>query len=63
MALNENLKELRAKKGLTQDEVAKAVGVAQPVYNGYESGLKVPSLGTAQALADLFETTIDELVK
>lgn len=63
MALNENLKRLRLEKGLTQDDVAKEVGVAQPVYNGYESGLKVPSLGTAKALADLFEVSIDELVK
>ena len=63
MALNETLKALRLKKGLTQEEVAKTVGVAQPVYNGYESGLKVPSLGTAKALADLFEVSMDELVK
>ena len=63
MALNENLKKLRADKGLTQEEVAKSVGVAQPVYNGYEAGVKCPSLGTAKALADLFEITVDELIK
>ena len=63
MALNENLKRLRLEKGLTQEETAKEVGVAQPVYNGYEAGLKVPSLGTAKALADLFEVPLDDLVK
>lgn len=63
MAFSENLKKLRLEKNFTQEYVAKSVGVSQPVYNGYENGLKLPSLGTAKDLAVLFGITVDELIK
>lgn len=35
---NENLKEARIKKGLSQKEVADNIGVAKSTYSLYESG-------------------------
>ena len=63
MAFNENVKKLRLEKGLTQEEVAEHIGIKQPTYNCYEAGLKLPSLGTAKTLAELFGVSLDDLVK
>lgn len=62
MALSENLKKLREKAGLTQAELAEAVGVAQPTLAQYESGLKVPSVITAVKIERILHTTCSELV-
>ena len=49
----------RKKKGLTQEELAERVGVSQSMINHIEKGKKKPSLDTAVALADEFNTTVD----
>ena len=56
-----NLKEIRTKRGLTQVEVAKKLGVAQVTYCNYELGNREPDISTLIKLADLFNVTIDEL--
>lgn len=38
----ENLRYLRTKKGLTQTEVAKSLGIPVTTYNAYETGQNVP---------------------
>lgn len=48
MAVSDRLKTAREKKGLTQREVARAIGVSQPAYCNFESGYKVPSLVIAK---------------
>ena len=63
MTLAEKLKEQRVKHGYTQEEIAKKIGISQAAYNYFESGFKVPSLATVTALSDIYEMTIDELVK
>lgn len=58
-----NLRALRAKKRLSQSQVAEAIGVnAQTVIN-YESETapNTPTYETAWELCDLFGITIDEL--
>ena len=61
--LSENLKIKREEKGLSQVEIAKSVGVSQQAYSSFESGLKVPSLPVAVALAKALESSLDDLVK
>lgn len=63
MSLADNLKELREQRQLTQFEVAKLVGVSQPIIAQYEQGLKVPSIVTGVKLAKLYRTTCERLVK
>lgn len=45
------IKELREKKGLTQKELGRLVGVGQSVVAQYESGQRTPSLRIAERLA------------
>lgn len=58
-----NLRALRAKKRLSQSQVAKAIGVnAQTIINyESESAPNTPTLETAWGLCDLFGVTLDEL--
>lgn len=62
MAFAENVKRLREKKGLTQQELANLVEVAQPTVAQYEKGMKVPTIITGVLLAKELGTTCEELV-
>lgn len=56
------LKELRKKKNLTQEQVAKYLNISQRTYSGYELGKSEPTIETLKKLADFFSTTIDYIV-
>lgn len=56
------LKELRVKKGVTQNEVAIAVGCAKSTYPKYEREEREPDITTLCRLADYFEVTVDYLI-
>jgi Predicted transcriptional regulators len=57
-----NLKLLRKRKGMLQDDVAKYLGLTRPAYSHYETGKRVPDGEMLEKLADLYEVTIDELM-
>jgi putative transcriptional regulator len=54
-----DVKERRAARGLSQGELAAAVGVSRQTINSIEKGRYVPSLPLALALARFFETTVE----
>lgn len=56
------LRELRKNKGLTQKEVAQAIGVSAQSYGYYENWINKPDPETLTKLADFFGCTIDYLV-
>lgn len=56
------LKIYREQKGLTQIDLAKAIGIAQSEISAYESGAKSPKLSVAVAIAAVLGVTIGELV-
>ena len=58
----EQLKQLRATKGLTQLEMANVLGITQPAYNRYESGKRKLDPDTLSKLADFFEVSTDQLL-
>jgi len=59
----EQLKEIRFKRGLSQEQVAQAIGVSRPTYTAIESGKKQElDLGEAQKLANFFGISLGELV-
>lgn len=62
MQFAENLKKLRTEKGLTQQELANLIEIAQPTLAQYEKGLKFPTIITAVDLAQKLGTTCEELV-
>jgi len=61
MSFCEKLKECRAAAGLSQDDVAKKVGITQAAYSYIEKGLKMPSLPVATSLAKALNTSLDYL--
>ncbi len=56
-----NIKDIRTRKGLTQAEVASALGVSSVVYSRYETGSRQPSIDILIQLADIFGVTVDYL--
>ncbi len=61
MGFRTRMKELRARYNLTQEELAKKVGVRRETIVFVENGKYVPSLKLAHDLAKTLRTTIDEL--
>jgi transcriptional regulator with XRE-family HTH domain len=57
------LGELRKSRKWSMQETADRLGIAKSTYAGYESGYREPSLQALSQLADLFDTTIDYLLK
>ena len=55
------IKELRARHNLTQDDLAKKVGVRRETILYLEKGKYNPSLKLAHDAAKALKTTIDEL--
>ena len=51
----ENLAFLREQKGLTQEELANAVGVARQTVAKWESGASTPDLEKSRRLADALD--------
>ncbi|MBR6387254.1 MAG: helix-turn-helix domain-containing protein [Thermoguttaceae bacterium] len=57
----ENLAFLRERRGLTQEELANAVGVARQTVAKWESGASTPDLEKSRRLADALDVSLDEL--
>ena len=55
------IKELRAKHGLTQEDLARKVGVRRETIVFLEKGKYNPSLRLAHDVAEALKTTVDEL--
>jgi len=60
--IRKNLKRLRKNRNLSQEEVARKVGISRPLLSAYEIGRAKPSKETLKSLADFYNTTIDELM-
>ena len=61
--LGEKLKTYRENKKMTQVEVAEALGIKSATVSKYESGTLEPNIEALKKLAELFEVSIDELLK
>ena len=61
MSFRTRIKELRARYDLTQDDLAKAVGVRRETILYLEKGKYNPSLKLAYDVAKALKTTIDDL--
>jgi len=55
------IEEKRKQRSMTQQQMAAALGVSRQTIISLESGKYNPSLLLAHAIAQLFETTIEEL--
>jgi putative transcriptional regulator len=55
--------ELRTKRGLTQEDVACAVGVTRQTVIAIEKGNYVPSVLLALKIAHLFKVPVEDIFK
>jgi len=62
MHLAARLRELRARRGFTQDHVAKRLGCHESAVSRWESGSRFPTGEDLVSLADLFEVSTDDLL-
>ena len=60
--LSDNLIYLRSIKGLTQEQVAEAVGISRQSYSKWEQGDTVPDVDKCDRLAKFYGVTIDSLI-
>lgn len=56
------LKAMRLKRGITQAELAKMVGISQPSLCNIENGKINPTINTLRKLAKALECNISELI-
>lgn len=63
MSIGNNLKMLRKRKKLSQEEIATSLGFTRSTYSGYENGVAQPNIDNLIALSEFHSIPIDELVK
>lgn len=62
MEFGEKLKRLREDKGMTQQTLADQLYVTRQAVSRWECGARFPDLLTAKKIAEILDTTIDELL-
>lgn len=62
MYFGEKLKRLRLEQHLTQEELASKLFVTRTAVSKWETGKGFPAIDSLKAIADLFDTTIDDLI-
>ena len=55
------VRELRATKGMSQRDLANALGVSRQTINSIENEHYMPSLTLAIAIARFFQSTVEEI--
>ncbi len=58
-----NLRHLRNAKGMSQEAVAERIGVTRQAVAKWESGETLPDILNCEALAVLFDVSLNELVR
>lgn len=62
MEFSTRLKDLRAQSALSQEQLARRIGVSRQAITKWESGAGRPELESLVALADVFAVSIDALL-
>jgi putative transcriptional regulator len=59
--MQNNVRELREQKALSQGDLAKCLGVSRQTVNAIETGRYLPSLPLALAIGRFFEKPVEEV--
>lgn len=62
MDFGEKLKEIRKQQGLSQEQLAEKIGVSRQAITKWETGKGMPDIENMMILAEIFKTTIDDLI-
>ncbi len=63
MTLAEKILSLRTERGMSQDDLAEKLEVSRQSVSKWETAQSTPDLDKIIKLADLFGTTVDQLVR
>ena len=63
MPLSDNLQFLRARQGLTQEQLAERLDVSRQSVSKWESAASFPEMDTLLKLCDMFHTDLDTLLR
>ena len=61
-SISDRLRDLRAQKGASQDEVAEACDMSRVALARYETGTRIPRAEYVSRLADFYGVTVDYLM-
>lgn len=62
MKMGERLKQLRLARGLSQEEVARQIGITRSAYSHYEINNRQPVYETLMKLAAFFDVSLDYII-
>lgn len=60
--LNENIRILRKRLSITQDQFAQRLGIKRSLVGAYEEGRAEPRLELLQKMAEVFSISVDQLI-
>lgn len=63
MELGQRLKDARQNAGLSQEQLAKQMGVSRQTISNWENSRSMPDVGSAVKLSGIYNITLDELLK
>lgn len=63
MKIGDKIKALRAKKDISQQDLAKAIGVSDQAISAWENNKKVPRMGSVEKLANYFNVPKSFLIE
>jgi transcriptional regulator with XRE-family HTH domain len=61
--IGENLKLLRKRKGVSQEEIAQDLGLTRSSYSGYENGVAEPNIETLIKISEYYDISLDKFIK
>ncbi|MBL1279295.1 MAG: helix-turn-helix transcriptional regulator [Fluviicola sp.] len=63
MEVGGNLKLLRKRKKLSQEEVAQELGLTRSSYSGYENEVAQPNIESLVLFSDFYKVSVDDLIR
>lgn len=63
MNFSEKLKQIRKNEGLSQEQLAEKIGVSRQAITKWETGKGLPDIENMVIIAEIFKTTLDELLR
>ncbi|MEZ4906353.1 MAG: helix-turn-helix transcriptional regulator [Saprospiraceae bacterium] len=61
--INKNIKYLRSKSKVSQQELAEAIGVEEPLWEIMNEEGREPDIRTLMKLSDYFSVLIDDMIR
>lgn len=62
MSIQKNLRALRLKAGMTQEEAAKKLGLTRQAVSSYETGRTRPDIDTLMRMAEVYDSDLDAIL-